>query len=122
MNKTFASPVDSASILNRIKEAYLVWIGVMQHIPKGARYTIGTRIENTFLDLLEQSYTAYFIEKEKKLEKVSACILTLDILKFFVSIAWEGKLISNKHCEDMSLKLEEVGKMFGGWKRNIETH
>jgi len=36
-----------------------------------------------------------------------------------VSVAWEGKIISNKHCEDIGLKLEEIGKMFGGWKKNL---
>ncbi|MBI5153179.1 MAG: four helix bundle protein [Parcubacteria group bacterium] len=94
-------------------------MNIVPHIAKGARYTIGARIENTFLDLLELSYRAYFVEKEKKEEKISECILVLDTLKFLISIAWEGKLISNKQCEDVALKLEEVGKMFGGWKKNV---
>jgi hypothetical protein len=88
---------------------------------KGARYTLGARIENKFLYLLELSYIAYFTEKEKKAQKISDCILVLDILKFLVSVAWEGKLISNKQCEDVALKLEEAGKMFGGWKKNLEN-
>ena len=111
--------LDNASILNRIKEGYLIWVSIVPHIAKGARYTLGARIENKFLDLLELSYIAYFTEKEKKMEKVSKCILQLDTLKFLVSVAWEGKLISNKHCEDVAFKLEEVGKMLGGWKKNL---
>ena len=88
---------------------------------KSARYTLGERIENKFLDLLELSYNAYFTEKEKKLEKVAECILITDGLKFLISIAWEGKLISNKHCEDMALKMDEVGKMLGGWKNSLSN-
>lgn len=94
-------------------------MNIVPHMPKGAKYTIGSRIENKFLSLLELSYIAYFTEKEKKLEKVSQCILLLDTLKFLVSVAWEGKLISNKQCEDVAVKLDEVGKMFGGWKKNL---
>lgn len=109
-----------ASILSRVKEGYLVWMSITPHIPKGARFTIGSRIENKFLDLLELTYTAYFTEKDKKSEKLSDCILVLDILKFLVSVAWEGKIISNKHCEDVSAKLEGVGRMFGGWKKNLD--
>lgn len=105
--------------MNRIKEGYLIWVNIVPHIAKGARYTIGSRIENKFLDLLELSYIAYFIEKDKKEEKITECILVLDTLKFLVSVAWEGKLISNAHCESVALKLEEVGKMFGGWKKNL---
>ena len=79
------------------------------------------RIENKFLDLLEFSYIAYFIEKEKKAEKISDCILILDTLKFLVSVSWEGKFISNKQYEGVALKLNEVGKMFGGWKKNLNN-
>ena len=111
--------LDKASILQRIKEGYLIWVNVVPHIAKGARYTIGSRIENKFLDLLELSYLAYFTEKEKRAEKLSDCILVLDTLKFLVSVAWEGKLISNRQCEDIMLKLEEIGKMLGGWKRSL---
>jgi hypothetical protein len=107
--------------LNRIKEGYLIWVSITPHIAKGARYTIGTRIENKFLDLLELSYTTYFTEKEKKGEKIAECVLMLDTLKFLVSVAWEGKLISNAHCEQVALKLEEIGKMLGGWKKSLEN-
>ena len=122
MQSSFTPPplsLGGASILNRIKEGYLVWITIVPHIAKGSRYTIGSRIENKFLDLLELSYITYFTEKERKAQKISECILIVDTLKFLVSVAWEGRLISNKQCEDVSLKLKEAGKMFGGWKKNL---
>jgi len=90
-------------------------------MPKGAKYTIGARIETKFLDLLELTYLAYFTEKEKKASKLSECILVLDTLKFIISVAWEGKLISNKQFEDIAQKLDEVGKMFGGWKKSLAS-
>jgi uncharacterized ubiquitin-like protein YukD len=96
-------------------------MNIVPHIAKGGRYTIGARIENKFLDLLESCYIAYFTEKEKKSEKISTCILILDTLKFLISIAWEGKLISHKHYEEVALKLEETGKMLGGWKKSLEN-
>lgn len=122
MAKTTPYPAfGTASILSRIKEGYLIWVNIVPHIPKTARYTIGTKIENKFLELLEISYIAYFTQKERKFEKISECILVLDTLKFFISIAWEGKFISNKQYEDIVLKLDEVGKMFGGWVKNIDA-
>ena len=97
-------------------------MNIVPHMPRGARFTIGSRIENKFLDLLELTYTAYFTEKDKKSEKLSECILTLDTLKFLIAVAWEGKIISNRHCEEISIKLEEIGKMFGGWKKNLHPY
>jgi hypothetical protein len=117
----FSLSLDSASILSRIKEGYLIWVNLAPHISKSARYTLGQRIENKFLDLLELTYIAYFTEKDKKLEKITECILILDTIKFLASVAWEGKIISNKQYEDVALKLEEVGKMFGGWKKNLNN-
>jgi hypothetical protein len=94
---------------------------LVPHIAKGTRYTLGARIENKFLDLLELSYAAYFSDKEKKTQKITDCILITDTLKFLISIAWEGKLISNKQCEDVALKLEEIGKMLGGWRKSLDN-
>ncbi len=88
---------------------------------KHPRYTLGERIEDKFLDLLELAYNAYFTEKDKKVEKIEQCIMITDGLKFLISIAWEGKMISNKHCEDIAAKLEEIGKMLGGWKNSLSN-
>jgi hypothetical protein len=112
---------NKASILNRIKEGYLLWMDIMPHIPKSARYTIGERIENKFLDLLELSYITYFSEREKKKRKISECILILDTLKFIIAVAWEGKLLSNQQCENIALKLNEIGTMFGGWRKSLDN-
>ncbi len=107
--------------MSRVKEGYLIWLNIVPHIAKGARYTIGARIEDKFLDLLELSYITYFTEKDRKMEKISKCILYLDTIKFLISVAWEGNLISNKQCKDIASNLEEVGKMFGGWKKNLSN-
>ena len=96
-------------------------MNVTPHIQKGARYTIGTRIENKFLDLLELAYITYFTGKEKKAKKIAECIFLLDTLKFIVSVDWETKIISEKQFEEVALKLEEIGKMLGGWKNSLEN-
>lgn len=90
-------------------------------MPKGARYTLGARIENKFLDLLERTYIAYFTARERKPERVSECMLTLDTLKFLISVAWEGKLVSSGQFKVVAEKLDETGKMFGGWKKSLEN-
>ena len=96
-------------------------MNIVPHIPKVARYTTGARIENKFLDLLELTYTAYFSEREKKAEKLSKCIFTLDILKFLISVSWEAKFISHKQYEDVATRLDEVGKMLWGWKKSFDN-
>ena len=96
-------------------------MSIVPHIIKGARYTIGTRIENKFFDLLEVAYLAYFTDKYHKAQKIIECILIADTLKFFMYVAWGGKLISHKQYEDVSLSLDEIGKMLGGWRRSLDN-
>ena len=97
----------------------MIWIDFVPHMTKSSRFTIGQRIENKFIDLLELSYITYFSDKDKKSSKISECILTLDTLKFLISIAWEGKIIPNHKYKELTLKLDEAGRMFGGWKKNM---
>jgi len=94
---------------------------IVPHIQRSARYTIGTRIENRFLDLLELGYTAYFTERARKAVKITECIFLTDILKFLISIAWEAKLLSHKQFEEIALKLDDIGKMLGGWKKSLDN-
>ena len=88
---------------------------------KSSRYTLGARIEDRFLDLIELAYETYFTAINEKKEKISRCIKDLDKLKYLFSLAWEAKLISNKQYEAVALKLFEAGRMFGGWKNNLDN-
>ncbi|MFH0779226.1 MAG: four helix bundle protein [Parcubacteria group bacterium] len=119
MTDFISSAGNKATIIQKIKEGYLLWLNVCPHIPKSARYAIGARIENKMIDLLELAYDAYFSRKECKLEKVCKCVFILNALKFLVSIAWEAKIISNRQFEDLSLKLDETGRMLNGWKNSL---
>lgn len=118
---TLSLSLNNASILSKIKEGYLTWMSIVPHIPKTARYTLGARIENKFLDLLELAYTSYFSEKDKKAEKISDCIFASDILKFLISTTWEAKFISHKHYGDIAIKLDEIGKMLWGWRKSLDS-
>lgn len=66
-------------------------------------------------------YAAYFTDKGRKVEKIDNCIFLTDTVKFLISIAWEGKLLSHKQFEDMALKLDEVGRMLGGWRKSLDN-
>lgn len=108
------------TILQKIKEVYFLWIKLSDNIPKKRQYTLGNKIENKILELLEKSYLAYF-SQNNKIEKISECIIILDLLKFNISLSWEAKLISNKQYEEISMLLNETGKMIGGWKNSLNN-
>jgi hypothetical protein len=76
-------------------------------------------VEELFLDILGQSFTAAFVEKEKKTIHIQMAIYKLDILKFFLQVGWETGNINNEKYIALSEPLGEVGKMLGGWYRQL---
>jgi uncharacterized ferritin-like protein (DUF455 family) len=43
------------------------------------------------------------------------------VLKFFLQVAWEIKSLEAKHYTLLSERLFEIGKMFGGWGKQLKT-
>lgn len=63
---------------------------------------------------------AKYAERNKKLALISSAIAKLDALKFFLQIAWQIKALDNKKYIRLSEPLNEVGKMLGGWQKQLQ--
>ena len=93
----------------------------MVNVKRIDRYTICLKIDDGFLALLEYIFRATFAyDKFEKLSLISQIIGKCDLLRFLLQIAWEQKIIDHKIYGEIILKLEEVGRMLGGWKKNLE--
>jgi hypothetical protein len=106
-------------VILKEKEAYQFWLALHRDFPKTERYGLGQRIDNFFLEILELSFAASYLPPEPKIILLGKTISRLDILKFFLQIAWENKLVPNEKYIDLSQKLEEIGRMLGGWKKGL---
>ena len=91
----------------------------MPHIPKTARYTLGSKIDSYFTDTIECIVSATYLPREHKGVSIQAAISKLDTLKFFLQIVWEIKALDTKKYGLLSEKLYEIGKMLGGWNRQV---
>ncbi|MBP6974813.1 MAG: four helix bundle protein [Candidatus Pacebacteria bacterium] len=58
---------------------------------------------------------------EQKVIMLGKVISKLDTLKFFMQLAWENKLIPQIKYIELSQKLEEIGKMLGGWRKGLQS-
>lgn len=69
-------------------------------------------------ELIFRACFAY--DKFEKLSLVSQAIAKSDLLKFFLQIGWEHKMIDHKSYGALILLLlDEVGRMLGGWKKSL---
>ena len=44
----------------------------------------------------------------------------MDLLKFFLQVAWEIESLDNKKYISLSEKMGDAGKMLGGWIKSLK--
>lgn len=89
--------------------------------PKPLRYSIGIKIDNLFVEIIEALSVAGFLQKSDKLLYLKKSIMKTDLLKVFAHIAWQMNLLELKQYANFSEKLDMIGKMIGGWHGQVET-
>lgn len=85
------------------------------HFPKRDRYTLGQKIENNILELLEFIILASQSERGEKLKILKKASVKLDVIKVLVRLCRDLKVIDTKKYLSLSSFLQEIGKMLGGW-------
>lgn len=106
-------------ILELLIQTYKLWQEYLLHFPKTSRYTLGAKIDTLFLASIEQLFIAAHSKPDKKLPHLKVAISNLDLLKFFLQVAWEIKTINNKRFIAISKNLLKIGRMLGGWQKDI---
>ena len=102
-------------IIKHAKDTYLIWFGYFQKLPKIHRYTLGLRIDNLFVEIIENLSSASFSKSPEKQDFINLSIRKNDTLKVLMMILWETKSIDDKKYILLSKQLDEIGKMLGGW-------
>lgn len=106
---------DNVPILSQLNESYKLWHGYLLHLPRLTRFTLGSKIDNLFTDCIELTLMASYAEKENKLGIIKRLSVKFDALKFFIKLLWELKALDNNKYTQISLRLNDIGKMIGGW-------
>jgi hypothetical protein len=81
---------------------------------------LALKIDTLFVELIEMTASAAFLTKGNKIPYLRTAIRKLDTLKIMLLVLWEVHSIDNKKYELLSLPLEAVGKMLGGWLGQTE--
>lgn len=106
-------------MIQKEKEAYCLWLALHKNFPKIERFGLGNKIEQTFINILELTFSSSYLAPEHKIILLNKTVSRLDVLKFFLQLAWENKLIPTEKYTDLSVRLEEIGRMLGGWKKGL---
>lgn len=107
-------------VIIKLKNVYGVWQEHLKHFPKSSRYTLGSKIDEVFLNAIEYTFLASYTNKIEKLSLVDRAVSRTDLIKLLIMLAWETKSLDTNKYTQISLGLDEIGKMLGGWKKQIE--
>ncbi len=119
-NSPFKPPGTTLPIIQRLIVAYKLWHEYLPKFSKDHRYTLGFKIDKLFIELIEILYQAQYISLVHKQPYLAKASSKLDTLKFFFQILWEIDGIENKKYINFSRQIDEVGKMLGGWIKNVD--
>lgn len=111
--------LNDAPIIQKIYDFYREFHLAVPQMPKHDRHSIGERINNRTLDFLENIIHASRIDRKNKFGYLDEAASQLDLLKILVRLAEDTKAISPKKYLFLSEKLQEIGKMLGGWIRSL---
>lgn len=105
----------------------MLWYECYKSLPKEHRYTLGTKVDNLLTDIIEAISSASFLIKTEKQPYIRMAIRKIDAVKIFLLILWENKSLDSKKYLAISEKINEIGRMLGGWngqltKQNSSTN
>ncbi|MCX6719400.1 MAG: four helix bundle protein [Candidatus Taylorbacteria bacterium] len=118
---TVKAPRQSPMVIVKEKEVYQFWLTLSRNFPRIERLGLGQKIENVFLEILELTFSCIYLPPKPKILLLGKTISKLDVLKFFCQLAWESRLIPTEKYTELSAKLEEIGRMLGGWRKGLQS-
>ncbi len=111
-------PNGKLSILSHLLATYKLWHETVRRFPKDQRYTLGAKITELYIEMLQAIFLASTSSGVHKIKPLKIASLKLDLLKFFMQVAWGIKALDNKKYSVFAEQHIQIGKMLGGWLKD----
>lgn len=109
-----------APILRKTVDLYKEFYQYLKLFPKKDQYMLGKRCEEYILVFMELILRAVGLQKCQKLRLLEQANGRFDVLKVLFRMARELKMLDNKKYLSLEQKIQEIGKMLGGWIRSLQ--
>jgi len=107
------------AIFEKTYELILWLYPTVNKFPKSQRFVLGQHIESTVLKILEEIIQAN--QEMNKLLYLKQISVDLDKLRILIRLSKDLKFISVKQYQFAAEKVNEIGKMLGGWIKSCKT-
>ncbi|MFK7950564.1 MAG: diversity-generating retroelement protein Avd [Saprospiraceae bacterium] len=107
-------------ILSKTYELLKETITTVNKFPRSFKFTLADRIQNILSNVLEQLIEAYYTSKKYKLGILKRVNISLEQLRYYFRLAFELGLYNSTRYHYFSEKVNEIGRMLGGWIRSLK--
>jgi len=105
--------LQNLSIFEKTYELILWLYPTVNKFPKSQRFVLGQQIENTVLEILKGIIQAN--SERNKIPYLKQTSIELDKLRIVIRLTKDLKFISIRQYQFAAEKINEIGKMLGGW-------
>jgi hypothetical protein len=88
-------------------------------LPKSHRFTFGQRLDNLTLDALSLAVRAIYAAPARKRPLLEELNLQLELLRVLWRLVQEQHWISQQQLLFVIGRIDEIGRMTGGWLRQL---
>lgn len=106
-------------MLTKTEDLLLYAIPIIGKFPRDQKFVLGDRIELKLLDVQEDLIAAYY-GREHRRERLRRANVRVETVRTLVRLAYNLRLFNAKRYEIFSRKLDEVGRMIGGWEKSLK--
>ena len=100
---------------------FILWlVPTVEKFPRSQKFLIGDRIQATALDVLEGLVEATYTRARAPL--LAHANLGVEMLRFLFRLASDLRCLDLRRYEHAARNLDEVGRLFGGWKKIDDAH
>jgi hypothetical protein len=111
--------VDKLVIYQKLYDAIIYAFPILNRMPKSQRFVLAQQIQNALLDAAKL-ITRANIERDKRTTLVELDVV-LDQARLLIRIAHDLNLLSHRHYGQMAMRLNEIGRLLGGWRKQQEA-
>jgi len=105
-----------------IQKTYDLYKSTYQYtktFPKSDKYSLGEKIKNLILQILELLTQAETAKRDWKMPILEKTSRKLNLLKLLVRLANEIKILDHKKYLVLQEQIQEIGRMNGGWIKTL---
>lgn len=88
----------------------------IRHFSRDYKFTLGQRLQNETIDLLTHIYRAN--SHEQKAAILQKAMANVEVIRLFLRLSKDLKLVNIPHFADLNEKLENISKQLSGWHKH----